>query len=290
MSGYFVTSSEISDLVTTLTLKASIILPNGLKETIEEAEKREVNSLSKQTLQDILKNAKLAAEKNMPICQDCGLAVVFVEVGQDVQVIGGDFGEAINEGVRKAYLEGYLRKSVVIDPLFDRRNSGDNTPAVIHWKIVSGRNIKITVSPKGMGSENMSRIYMLKPADGVEGIINAVVQTVKAAGPNPCPPIVLGIGIGGNFETVALAAKRALLIPVGVRNRIEEYANMELEILKKVNALDIGPGGYGGETTALDVHIEALPTHIAGMPLAINICCHVLRHAKGTIEGKKCNG
>lgn len=290
MSIYCIQSSEITELVSSLILKASMILPTGLKKTIEEAEGKETNPLGKQALQDILKNAELAAEKNMPICQDCGLAVIFVEVGQDVHVIGGDFEEAINAGVREAYSKGYLRKSVVIDPLFNRKNSGDNTPAVIHWKIIPGKNINIIVSPKGMGSENMSRIYMLKPAEGAEGIINAVVETVQAAGPNPCPPIIIGIGIGGNFETVALAAKRALLRADRVPNPIEEYANMEREILKRVNALGIGPGGYGGETTALDVHIETLPTHIAGMPLAINLCCHALRHSKGTIEGRECNG
>ncbi|MDD2351490.1 MAG: fumarate hydratase, partial [Synergistaceae bacterium] len=187
---------------------------------------------------------------------------------------------------RRAYIDGYLRKSVVKDPLFRRENSGDNTPAVIHWKVCSGSDITITVSPKGMGSENMSRIYMLKPADGAEGVIRSVVEAVKIAGPNPCPPIVLGIGIGGNFETVALAAKKALLKPEGVRHNIPEYAEIEREILKRVNALGIGPGGYGGMTTALDAHIETLPTHIAGMPVAVNICCHALRHAEGTIEGR----
>ena len=226
----------------------------------------------------------------MPICQDCGLAVVFVEVGQDVSVVGGGFEDAINDGVRGAYLDGYLRKSVVEDPLFNRKNTGDNTPAVIHWKIVPGGDIRIAISPKGMGSENMSRIYMLKPADGADGVISNVVETVKAAGPNPCPPIVLGIGLGGNFETVALAAKRALLIKEGERNPIREYADMEREILSRVNALGIGPGGYGGKVTALDAHIVQLPTHIAGMPLAVNICCHALRHAEGLIKGRVCNG
>ena len=242
--------------------------------------------IAKQAFSDILENAKLAAEKKMPICQDCGLAVVFIDIGQDLHVVGGDIEDAVNEGVRRAYIGGYLRKSVVKDPLFRRENSGDNTPAVIHWKVSTGKDIKITVSPKGMGSENMSRIYMLKPADGAEGVIRSVVETVKIAGPNPCPPIVLGIGIGGNFETVAFAAKKALLKPEGVRHNIPEYAEMERQILERVNALGIGPGGYGGMTTVLDVHIETLPTHIAGMPVAVNICCHALRHAEGTIEGR----
>lgn len=285
MPEYLVKTADITELVRSLSLEANLQLPEDIKKTIETAKKNETDPLGIQALQDILKNAELAAEKRMPICQDCGLAIVFVELGQDVHIVGGDFEDAINEGIRLAYAEGYLRKSAVKDPLFERENSGDNTPAIIHVKIVAGNKIKITVSPKGMGSENMSRIFMLKPADGTEGIIESVLQTVRSAGANPCPPIIIGIGIGGNFESVALAAKRALLIPSGVRNPIKKYANMELDILKRVNALQIGPGGYGGETTALDVHIKTLPTHIAGMPLAVNICCHALRHAEGAIEG-----
>lgn len=273
-------------MVYDLSLKANRILPEGVKKIISTASDREKMPLAKQAFSDILENAKLAEEKSLPICQDCGLAVVFVEIGQDLCVKGGSIEDAINEGVRRAYIDGCLRKSVVKDPLFRRENSGDNTPAVIHWKVCSGSDITITVSPKGMGSENMSRIYMLKPADGAEGVIRSVVEAVKIAGPNPCPPIVLGIGIGGNFETVALAAKKALLKPEGVRHNIPEYAEIEREILKRVNALGIGPGGYGGMTTALDAHIETLPTHIAGMPVAVNICCHALRHAEGTIEGR----
>jgi fumarate hydratase subunit alpha len=273
-------------MVYDLSLKANRILPEGVKKIISTASDREKMPLAKQAFSDILENAKLAEEKSLPICQDCGLAVVFVEIGQDLCVKGGSIEDAINEGVRRAYIDGCLRKSVVKDPLFRRENSGDNTPVVIHWKVCSGSDIRITVSPKGMGSENMSRIYMLKPADGAEGVIRSVVEAVKIAGPNPCPPIVLGIGIGGNFETVALAAKKALLKPEGVRHNIPEYAEIEREILKRVNALGIGPGGYGGMTTALDAHIETLPTHIAGMPVAVNICCHALRHAEGTIEGR----
>ena len=269
---YQIQASEVTDLVCELFLKANRILPAGLKKTIEEARERETEPLARQALGDIAKNAELAAEKSMPICQDCGLAVVFAEVGQEVIVTGGGFADAINEGVRRAYKDGYLRKSVVVDPLFNRKNSGDNTPAVIHWNIVNGHNLSITVSPKGMGSENMSRIYMLKPADGAEGVINSAVDAVRQAGPNPCPPIVVGIGIGGNFETVALAAKRALVREEGQRNQNPEYAELEQVILKRVNELGIGPGGYGGLTTALDVRIEVLPTHIAGMPMAVNIC------------------
>ena len=286
---YEIEASEITQMVYDLSLKANRILPEGVKKIISTASDREKMPLAKQAFSDILENAKLAEEKSLPICQDCGLAVVFVEIGQDLCVKGGSIEDAINEGVRRAYIDGCLRKSVVKDPLFRRENSGDNTPAVIHWKVCSGSDIRITVSPKGMGSENMSRIYMLKPADGAEGVIRSVVETVKIAGPNPCPPIVLGIGIGGNFETVALAAKKALLKPEGVRNSITEYAEMEKEILKRVNALGIGPGGYGGITTALDAHIETLPTHIAGMPVAVNICCHALRHSEGTIEGRLLN-
>ncbi len=288
--GYVIHASEVRDLVYELALRANRILPEGLKNTIAEAGVKEKMPLAKQAFRDILANADLAAEKSMPICQDCGLAVVFVEVGQNVLVAGGGFEDAINEGIRRAYIDGYLRKSVVLDPLFNRKNSGDNTPAVIHWEITQGKDIKIVISPKGMGSENMSRIYMLRPADGPKGVINAVVETVKIAGPNPCPPIVLGIGIGGNFETVALAAKRALLKEDGVRHPVKEYADMEREILKLVNELGIGPGGYGGITTVLDAHIETLPTHIAGMPVAVNICCHALRHAEGIIKGRPCNG
>ncbi|MGE4487347.1 MAG: fumarate hydratase [Synergistaceae bacterium] len=286
---YEIEAHEITEMVYELSLKANRILPEGLKNIIRDARDREKISLAKQAFSDILENAELAAKKKMPICQDCGLAVVFIEIGQDLHVLGGSIEDAVNEGVRRAYIDGYLRKSVVKDPLFRRENSGDNTPAVIHWKICTGGDIRITVSPKGMGSENMSRIYMLKPADGAECVIRSVVETVKIAGPNPCPPIVLGIGIGGNFETVALAAKKALLKPEGVRHHIPEYAAMETEIINRANELGIGPGGYGGVTTVLDAHIETLPTHIAGMPLAVNICCHALRHAEGTIEGRLLN-
>lgn len=287
---YEVKVSEITALVCELALKANMVLPEGIKRMLHDARDKEIMPLAKQAFSDILENAELAAQKNMPICQDCGLAVVFVEIGQELSIRDGSIEDAVNDGIRMAYKEGYLRKSVVKDPLFRRENSGDNTPAVIHWKITPGKDIKITVSPKGMGSENMSRIFMLKPADGAEGVIRSVVEAVKTAGPNPCPPVVLGIGIGGNFETVALAAKRALLKPEGVRHPITEYAEMEKEILKRVNELGIGPGGYGGMTTALDVHIETLPTHIAGMPVAVNFCCHALRHAEGKIEGRPIDG
>jgi fumarate hydratase subunit alpha len=278
-------AKRIKEEVKRLALKANIDLPADVAEALDRAYDTERIPIAKEAFGDIIENAKRALRKERPICQDCGLAVVFLEVGQDVHITGGGLEEAVHEGVREAYTEGSLRKSVVLDPLFDRKNSGDNTPAVIHTKIVPGSEINISISPKGMGSENMSKIYMLRPADGREGVVNAAVETVKSAGANPCPPIVLGIGIGGNFETVALAAKKALLRDGGARNPNPDYAELELEILEKVNGLGIGPGGYGGITTALDVRIETLPTHIAGMPVAINLCCHALRHASGRVKG-----
>lgn len=282
-------AGQVTQKVYDIVLVASYFLPPGLKKRIEEARGREVMPLAKQAFYDILGNAEMAAERKQPICQDCGMVVVFLELGQQVQIVGADLNEAVNEGVRRAYRDGYLRKSVVADPLFGRENTGDNTPAVIHTKIVPGNELRIAVSPKGMGSENMSRLYMLKPSDGAEGVIGAAVETVRLAGSNPCPPIVLGIGIGGNFETVALVSKKALFRAAGERHPVPAYAAMEREILKRINELGIGPGGYGGLTTALEVYIETLPTHIAGMPVAVNICCHALRHAEGTLKGEFCN-
>jgi fumarate hydratase subunit alpha len=287
---YTISAQTVTQTVYELVLQASFYLPPALKGLIEDAKEREQIPLAKQAFEDIIANAEMAAAQRQPICQDCGLTVVFLELGQQVQVTGGDLYEAVNEGVRRAYVDGYLRKSVVADPLFFRKNTGDNTPAIIHTKIVSGSNLYVTVTPKGVGSENMSRIYMLKPADGAEGVINAVVETVWLAGPNPCPPIVLGIGIGGNLESVALASKRALLRREGERHPVAEYAEMEREILRRVNELGVGPGGYGGMTTALEAYIETLPTHIGGMPVAINICCHALRHAESVIQGVRADG
>ena len=289
MAKYEVKAEAVTELVHDLALRANILLPQGIKKLLEEAAERESLPLAQAVMQDITKNAELAAQKKMPICQDCGMAVVFVKLGQELQVTGGSLREAIDLGVRRAYQEGYLRKSVVRDPLFERKNTGDNTPAIIHWDIVPGHDIEITISPKGMGSENMSRIWMLKPADGAEGVMKAVVDTVDSAGSNPCPPVVVGIGIGGNFETAPLAAKQALVREDGMRNQNPRYAAMELELLKRINSLGIGPGGCGGRTTALDVRIEVLPTHIAGMPVAVNLCCHALRHASGKITGVKTN-
>ncbi|MCF0247453.1 MAG: fumarate hydratase [Synergistes sp.] len=283
---YFASYEDVAEKVRALALEANVFLSEDMKRTLAEARESEKMPLAKSLFGEIILNAELAAEKNMPICQDCGLAVIFAEIGQDLHILGGDVEDALNEGVRRAYRDGYLRKSVVTDPLAERKNSGDNTPAVIHWRIVPGHSLKITITPKGMGSENMSRIFMLKPADGAEGVVKSVLQTVSEAGSNPCPPIVVGIGIGGNFETAPLAAKEALLVPCGCRNPKPYYAELEERILNEINRLGIGPAGIGGTVTALDVHIVTKPTHIAGMPVAVNLCCHALRHAQGTIEGR----
>lgn len=283
---YEINCEEIKKLTVSLLLKANTNLSPGMKKLMKNAYDSEKMPLAKEVLSDLIKNAELAAEKQLPMCQDCGLAVIFAEIGQDVHITGGDITGALNEAVREAYRDGALRKSVDIDPLFNRENSKDNTPAVIHWDIVPGNSVKISVSPKGMGSENMSRLFMLKPADGIDGVLNAVIETVEKAGANPCPPIVLGIGIGGNFETAALAAKKALLLPEGERNADERYAALEEEIIKRCNRLGIGAAGYGGTQTVLDARIIALPTHIAGLPVAVNVCCHALRHAEGVITGK----
>lgn len=289
MKIYKITAEEIAEKVRELALAANMYLPEDVKSSLAAARAAEKMPQARAVYEEIIKNAELAAEKYMPICQDCGMAVIFAEFGQDLFVEGGGASDALNEGVRRAYADGYLRKSVVSDPLFARKNSGDNTPAVIHWRIVPGHSLKITVAPKGMGSENMSRIFMLKPADGAEGVVNAAVETVRAAGSNPCPPVVIGVGIGGNFETAPLAAKEALLVPCGKRNPVGFYAEMEERILNEANRLGIGPAGIGGSVTALDAHIVARPTHIAGMPVAVNLCCHALRHASGRIEGRPCN-
>ena len=283
---YEVKAEEIKSLAVSLLLKANIQLSEGMKQLVRNAREAEKMPLAREILADLAKNAELAEEKQLPMCQDCGLAVIFAEIGQDVHITGGDITETLNEAVKEAYEKGFLRKSVDLDPLFNRENSGDNTPAVIHCSIVPGSSVKITVSPKGMGSENMSRLFMLKPSDGIEGVLNAVTETVERAGANPCPPIVLGIGIGGNFETVALAAKKALLSPEGKRNTDERYAELEKEIIRRCNKLGIGAAGYGGTVTVLDAHVIALPTHIAGLPVAVNVCCHALRHAEGTIVGR----
>lgn len=268
---------EIIKTVKELSIEANYYLPDDIKEAIEKAEKNEKWPIANNILNKIIKNSHIAAREKIPICQDTGMACVFVDIGQDVHIIGGNLEEAINEGVRQGYEEGFLRKSVVKDPLH-RVNTNDNTPALIYYNIVPGDKVKIMVSPKGFGSENMSRIVMLKPSDGLEGVKNFVLETVRIAGPNPCPPIVIGIGIGGNFDKVAYLAKKALLRYVNEKNVDEFYGNLEKELLEEVNKIGIGPQGFGGKTTALALNIETYPTHIAGLPVAVNINCHATRH------------
>ncbi|MEE0980218.1 MAG: fumarate hydratase [Acutalibacteraceae bacterium] len=268
----------ISEAVEKLCIKANKILPSDLAENIGKCKSCERNNLAKDILSDLEANLDAAIELDIPICQDTGMAVVFLEIGQDVHFTDGNLYDAVNEGVHNGYINGFLRCSVVGDPL-RRVNTKDNTPAVIHTTIVDGENVKITVAPKGFGSENMSKLKMFTPASGREDIINYVLDCVKVAGGNPCPPIVLGIGIGGDFEQCAYLAKKALCRSVSVKNSDEFYREMEAEILERVNKLDIGPQGFGGDTTALSVAIETAPTHIAGLPVAVNFGCHVTRHA-----------
>ena len=267
----------IEQAVARLSIEANKHLPNSVVEGICAACKTETNALGNEIMCDIVKNIDAAKELDIPICQDTGMAVVFLEIGQDVHFVGGDLYEAVNRGVALGYTKGLLRKSVVIDPL-NRVNTDDNTPAIIHCDIVKGDSVKITVAPKGFGSENMSKVAMLTPSAKREGVINAVLDIVKAAGSNPCPPMVIGIGIGGVFEQVALLSKKALCRDLDTNNKNPFYAEMEKELLEKINKLDIGPQGFGGSTTALGVNIEYAPTHIAGLPVAVNIGCHVTRH------------
>lgn len=269
--------NEIIKTVKELSIEANYYLPNDVKEAIEKAEKNEKWPIANNILNKILENSQIASAEKMPICQDTGMACVFIDIGQDVHITGGSLEEAINEGVRQGYAEGFLRKSVVKDPLH-RVNTNDNTPALIYYNMVPGDKVKITVAPKGFGSENMSRIAMLKPSDGLEGVKNFVLETVRMAGPNPCPPIVIGIGIGGSFDKAAYLAKKALIRPVNENNTDEFYSNLEKELLEEVNKIGIGPQGFGGKTTALALNIETYPTHIAGLPVAVNINCHATRH------------
>lgn len=271
--------SKITEVVKNMCIDANYYLSHDVKEKIESAYKQENWPMAKEILEKILTNIDIAKKEEMPICQDTGMACVFVEIGQDVHIIGGNLKDAINEGIRQGYNEGFLRKSVVKDPL-DRINTMDNTPAIIYYDIVEGDKLKIKVAPKGFGSENMSQLKMLKPADGLEGVKDFVLKVVKEAGPNPCPPIVVGVGIGGTFDKAANLAKKALVRPLNEKNNNEFYANLEKELLKEVNELGIGPQGFGGKTTALAVNIETYPTHIAGLPVAVNINCHVTRHAE----------
>lgn len=270
--------SVLTEKVAEMCVRANRFLPCDLKEKICAALKEETDELPQSIMHDIRANLDCAENLKIPICQDTGMAVIFAEVGQDVHFIGGSFEKAVNDGVAKGYTEGLLRCSIVKDPLKERTNTGDNTPAVIHTKIVDGENVKITVAPKGFGSENMSRLKMMTPSASRENIINFVIEAVEKAGGNPCPPMVLGIGIGGDFETAALNAKTALCRDVSKRHPDSFYAEMENEILSRVNKTDIGPQGFGGKTTALAVNIETAPTHIAGLPVAVNVGCHVTRH------------
>ncbi len=274
--------SIITDNIKEMCIEANHFLTDDMKNVFENAVKNEESALGKQVLGQLEENLKIAGEDMIPICQDTGMAVVFINVGQDVHLTGGDITDAINEGVRRGYVDGYLRKSVVKDPIY-RENTKDNTPAVIHFNIVPGDKIDITVAPKGFGSENMSRVFMLKPADGIEGVKEAILTAVKDAGPNACPPMVVGVGIGGTFEKCAYLAKKALTRDLNEESPVEYVRNLEKEMLEKINKLGIGPGGLGGTQTALAINIETYPTHIAGLPVAVNICCHVNRHSHRVI-------
>ncbi len=269
--------SEITGAVAKLCIDANLELSAEMQQRIYKAEEEETNPLAKSILAQLEENMDIAKSDRIPICQDTGMAVFFVEIGQDVHITGGSITEAINEGVRQGYEEGYLRKSVVSDPLI-RENTRDNTPAIIHYDIVPGEELKITVTPKGFGSENMSILRMLKPADGIEGVKKVVIEAAENAGPNACPPFVIGVGIGGDFELVAKLAKKALTREPGSHNDLPHIAELEKELLEAINNLGIGPAGLGGDTTALAVNIETYPTHIAGLPVAVNMCCHVDRH------------
>ncbi|MDE7340509.1 MAG: fumarate hydratase [Lachnospiraceae bacterium] len=270
--------AEITNHIKEMCIEANHFLAQDMDAAMKKAQDTEKSPLGKQILCQLQDNLKIAGEDMIPICQDTGMAVIFMEIGQDVHFTGGLLEDAVNEGVRRGYTEGYLRKSVVNDPIV-RENTKDNTPAIVHYEITPGDQVKITVAPKGFGSENMSRVFMLKPADGIEGVKNAILTAVKEAGPNACPPMVVGVGIGGTFEKCALMAKKALTRPVDERSTIPYVKELEEEMLEKINGTGIGPGGLGGTTTALAVNINTYPTHIAGLPVGINICCHVNRHA-----------
>ena len=272
----------VTDVVKRLSIEANYFLGDDVKESLKKSRKEETYELAGQVLDKIILNSEIACKEEMPMCQDTGMACIFLEIGQDVHFVGGNLEEAINEGVRRGYEEGFLRKSVVEDPI-RRVNTKDNTPAIIYYDIVDGDKVKITLAPKGFGSENMSRIGMLKPSDGLEGVKNFIIETVKAAGPNPCPPMVVGVGIGGTFDKAAYLAKKALIRPINTSNKDEFYRDLEIELLEKINKLGIGPQGFGGKTTALGLNIETYPTHIAGLPVAVNINCHATRHKEAII-------
>ncbi len=277
-----VSVSEITKNIREMCIEANHFLSPDMKQVFDEAVSREESPLGKQILNQLEENLRIAGEDMIPICQDTGMAVVFLKAGQEVHFTGGSLTEAVNEGVRQGYVEGFLRKSVVQDPI-DRVNTGDNTPAVLHYEIVEGDSVEITVAPKGFGSENMSRVFMLKPADGIEGVKEAILTAVRDAGPNACPPMVVGVGIGGTFEKCALMAKHALTRDLSEEAPVPYVRELEKEMLERINGLGIGPGGLGGRITAFAVNIETYPTHIAGLPVAVNICCHVNRHAHRVI-------
>lgn len=272
-----ITTEEITKNISEMCMQVNINLSDDVKNALLNAAKKEESPLGKQIISQLESNMEIAKESQIPICQDTGMTVVFIKIGQDVHIEGGYIEDAINEGIRIGYRDGYLRKSVVSDPII-RENTKDNTPGVIHYEIVPGDKLEITVAPKGFGSENMSRVFMLKPADGIEGVKEAIIQAVKDAGPNACPPMVVGVGIGGTFEKCAILAKKALARSIDSHSEIEYVKELEDEMLEKINKLGIGPGGLGGRVTALGLNIETYPTHIAGLPVAVNICCHVNRH------------
>lgn len=273
---------EITEQISEMCIQANHFLSPDMDKAMKEALEKEDKPLGKKVLQQLQENLKIAGEDMIPICQDTGMAVVFLKIGQDVHLVGGDLTEAVNEGVRKGYTEGFLRKSVVGDPL-ERVNTGDNTPAVLHCSIVPGDKVTITVAPKGFGSENMSKVVMLKPAEGIEGVKNTIVQAVKEAGPNACPPVVIGVGIGGTFEKAAMLAKEGLTREVGTHSELPHVRALEEEVLERINESGIGPGGLGGRVTALAVNVNTYATHIAGLPVAVNMCCHVNRHINRVI-------
>lgn len=281
-----ITTEQISATIASLCVTANIFLPVDILTALENAVGKEQSPIGRAVLEELALNACTAADSRMPLCQDTGMAVIFVDVGQDVHIVGGDLETAINAGVANGYREGYLRASVVSDPLV-RKNTGDNTPAVIHTRIVPGDQIRINVLPKGAGSENMSAVRMLSPSQGREGIIDFVLETVSKAGPNPCPPIIIGIGLGGTLDQVTLLAKRALLRPVGIHHPLPHVAELEIELLDRVNRLGIGPSGLGGTVTALALSIEQYPTHIASLPVALNMSCHATRHAEAVIGAEE---
>lgn len=273
-----ISCKDITDNIREMCIEATHFLSEDMKNALKMAAGTEESILGRQVLTSLEENLEIAGKDMIPICQDTGMAIVFAEIGQEVHIVDGALEDAINEGVRRGYVEGYLRKSVVEDPIY-RKNTQDNTPAIIHYSIVPGDHVKLTLAPKGFGSENMSRVIMLKPADGIEGVKKAILETVDAAGPNACPPMVVGVGIGGDFEKCAIMAKHALTRPAGEHSTVPYVRDLEIELLEKINQLGIGPGGLGGTVTAFAINIETYPTHIAGLPLAVNICCHVNRHS-----------